>query len=185
MNFTTNKTKNIVLRFDETSFTYNLQPFELVYLKTQKLGNVINGTVNELVDNGTIKVNEDNTIELAKSNATINNFQLQVTSVLTELGTTYYPNLLRKLATKPIFWNIPNSMDAFRKYFNKSKKFGILFYTNFAILTLLVLLSFTRIVTGILRDKPVSQIVIATIVLVIITVVFTTTDKANFNNNNS
>ena len=166
------KLKNIVLRFDETSFTYNLQPFELVYLKTQKLGNVINGTVNELVDNGTIKVNEDNTIELAKSNATINNFQLQVTSVLTELGTTYYPNLLRKLATKPIFWNIPNSMDAFRKYFNKSKKFGILFYTNFAILTLLVLLSFTRIVTGILRDKPVSQIVIATIVLVIITVVF-------------
>lgn len=166
------KLKNIVSGFDETSFISNLQPFELVYLKTQKLSDVINGTVNELVDNGTIKVNENNSIELAKSNATINNSQLQVTSALTELGTTYYPNLLRKLATKPIFWNIPNSMDAFRKYFNKSKKFGRLFYTNFAILTLLILLSFTRIVTGVLRDKPVTQIVIATIVLVIITVIF-------------
>lgn len=166
------KLKNIVSNFDETSFIYNLQPFELVYLKTQKLSTVINGTVNELVDNETIKVNENNSIELAKSNATINSSQLQVTSVLTELGTIYYPNLLRKLATKPIFWNIPNSMDAFRKYFNKSKKFGFLFYTNFAILTLLVLLSFTRIVTGILREKPVAQIVIATIVLVFITVIF-------------
>lgn len=169
-----NKTKlrNIVAGFDETSFIYNLQPFELVYLKTQKLGNVINGTVNELVDNGTIQVNENNTIELARSNATINNSQFQVTSALTELGTTYYPTLLRKLATKPIFGNIPNSMDAFRKYFNKSKKFGLLFYINYAILTLLVLLSFTRVVTGILRDKPVAQILIATIVLVIIIVVF-------------
>lgn len=166
------KLKNIVSAFDETSFIFQLQPFELVYLKTQKLSTVINGTVNELVDNGTIKVNENNSIELAKSNATISNSQLQVTSALTELGTTHYPNLLRKLTTKPIFWNIPNSMDAFRKYFNKSKKFGLLYYTNFTILTLLVLLSFTRIVTGILRDKPVTQIVIATIVLVIITVVY-------------
>lgn len=166
------KLRNIVAGFDETSFIYNLQPFELVYLKTQKLGNVINGTVNELVDNGTIQVNENNTIELARSNATVNNSQFQVTSALTELGTTYYPTLLRKLATKPIFGNIPNSMDAFRKYFNKSKKFGLLFYINYAILTLLVLLSFTRVVTGILRDKPVAQILIATIVLVIIIVVF-------------
>ncbi len=166
------KLKNIVSGFDKTSFIFNLQPFELVYLKTQKLSTVINGTVNELVDNGTIKVNENNSIELDKSNATINNSQFQVTSALTELGTTYYPNLLRKLTMKPIFWNIPNSMDAFRKYFNKSKKFGFLFYTNFTILTLLVLLSFTRIVTGILRDTPLTQIVIATIALVIITVVF-------------
>jgi hypothetical protein len=166
------KLKNIVAGFDKTSFIYNLHPFELVYLKTQKLGNVINGTVNELVDNGTIKVNEDNTLELAKINAEINNSQIQVTSALTELGTTFYPTLLRKLATKPIFLNIPNSMDAFRKYFNKSKKFGFLFYTNFAILTLLVLISFTRIVTGILSDKPVFQIVIATIILVVVIVVF-------------
>lgn len=166
------KLKNIVAGFDETSFIFSLQPFELVYLKTQKLGNVINGTVNELVENGTIKVNDDNTIELAKSNSTISNSQLQVTSALTELGTTFYPTLLRKLATKPIFWNIPISMDAFRKYFNKSKKFGFLFYSNFAVLTLLLLLSFTRIVTGILRDKPVSQIAIATIILIIVTVLF-------------
>lgn len=166
------KLKNIISGFDKSSFVYNLHPFELVYLKTQKLSNVINGTVNELLDNGTIKVNSDNTIELAKSNATNNNTQLQVTSALSELGQSFYPSLLKKLSEKPIFWNIANSMDAFRKYFNKSKKFGYLFYTNFAVLTLLLLLSFTRIVTGVLRDKPVVQIVIATIVLAVIAIVF-------------
>jgi hypothetical protein len=164
--------KNIVSGFDQSSFVYNLQTFELVYLKTQKLSNVINGTVNELVDNGTIKVNSNNTIELAKSNATNNNTQLQVTLALSELGQTFYPSLLKKLGGKPIFWNIANSLDAFRKYFNKSKKFGYLFYTNFAILTLLLLLPFTRIVTGVLRDKPVIQIVMATIVLTVIIIVF-------------
>jgi len=166
------KLKTIVSAFDKTSFIYDLHPFELVYLKTQGLSNVINGTVNELVENGTIEVNSDNSIRLAKNNSTNNNSQLQVTSVLSELGITFYPTLLRKLGTKPIFWNIPNSMDAFRKYFNKSVKFGYLFYTNFAVLTLLVLLSFTRIVTGILRDKPVALIVISTIVLAIIIVLF-------------
>lgn len=164
--------KNIVSKFDETSFIYNLQPFELVYLQTQNLNNVINGTVNELVEIGTIKINENNTMELARSNSTTSYSQLQVISVLTELGITDYSGLLRNLVTKPIFWNIPNSMNAFRKYFNKSKKFGFLFYLNFIILTLLVLLSFTRIATGILRDKSVIQIVIATIVLVVVTVFF-------------
>lgn len=164
--------KKIVSGFDQSSFVYNLQPFELVYLKTQRLSNVINGTVNELVDNGTIKVNSDNSIELEKSNATNNNAQLQVISVLFELGNSFYPSLLKTLVGKPIFWNIANSMDAFRKYFNKSKKFGYLFYTNFSVLTLLLLLSFTRIVTGVLRDKPVVQIVIATIVLAIIAIGF-------------
>lgn len=166
------KFKTIVAGFDETSFIHELQPFELVYLKTQKLSDVINGTVNELFVNGAIKVNENNSIELAKSYATTNSSQLQVISVFTELGTTYYPNLLRNLATKPIFGNIPSSMDAFKKYFNKSQKFGNLFYTNFTILTLLVLLSFTRVVTGILRDKPIIQMVIATFILVAITVVY-------------
>lgn len=166
------KFKTIVASFDETSFIHKLQPFELVYLKTQKLSDVINGAVNELVVNGAIKVNENNSIELAKSYATTNNSHLQVISAMTELGTTYYPDLLRNLATKPIFSNIQNSMDAFGKYFNKSKKFGNLFYTNFTILTLLVLLSFTRVVTGILRDKPIIQMVIATFILAVITIVY-------------
>jgi hypothetical protein len=164
--FNNSKLNKIVSGFSKASFVYNLQPFELVFLETQRLANVINGTVNELVENGTIAINNNN-VELVKRAATINKEQLQVTTILSSLGSTYYPNLLKNLVIKPIFKNIPNSMDAFKKYFNKSKKFGFLFYTNFIILGVLLLLAFTRIVTGVLRDKPVFEIVVVTIALAI------------------
>jgi hypothetical protein len=167
-----NKLKEIVKSFNDNSFIYKLHPFELVYLKTQKLGNIINGTVNELIDNKTIIVNSDNTIELLKQNNTNSKEELQTTSVLSELGKTFYPNLLRQLANKPIFWNTANCMDAFKKYFNKSKKFGNLFYLNFGVLTILLMFGFIRLSSGILREKPVTQILVVTIVLIIITIVF-------------
>jgi hypothetical protein len=167
-----NKLKEIVKSFNDNSFIYKLQPFELVYLKTQKLGNIINGTVNELIDNKTIIVNSDNTIELLKQNNTNSKEELQTTSVLSELGKTFYPNLLRQLANKPIFWNTANCMDAFKKYFNKSKKFGNLFYLNFGVLTILLMFGFIRLSSGILREKPVTQILVVTIILIIITIFF-------------
>lgn len=168
--FNRSRLKNIVSEFDSSSFIYNLQPFEVIYLKTQKLSMVINGTVNELIDNGTIHINTNNTIEVSKKEIIENISHLQVVSVLSEYGTTYYPTLLKALLKKPIFWNILNSLDAFQKYFNKSKKFGNLFYLNFTVLSLLILISFTRTISGLLREKPVVYISIATILLIFITV---------------
>ena len=166
------KLRKIVSEFDPSSFVFHLQPYELVYLKTQQLAQVIHGEVSELVDRGIVKVNADNTLTLEKSNATTTNEQLQVTSVLHEMGTVYYPALLNQLLTKPIFWNYANAMDAFRKYFNKSKKFGRLYYTNFIVCAVLLLLSFTRIVTGVLREKPVPAITMVTFFLVAVIIVF-------------
>ena len=167
-----NKLKSIVKSFDNNSFIYKLQPFELVYLKTQKLGNVINGTVNVLIDNKTIIINPDNSIELIKTNTTNSREELQTTTVLSELGKTFYPNLLRQLVNKPIFWNTVNCMDAFKKYFNKSKRFGNLFYLNFGVLTILLMFGFIRMTSGILRERPITQILIATIILTIIIIAY-------------
>jgi hypothetical protein len=164
--------KQISNQFDKKSFIYNLQPLELVYLKTQKLSNVINGTLNELNDKETIQVNIDNTIELSKNGTTSSIEQLQTVNSLNTLGRTYYPTLLRQLATKPVFWNTANCMNAFKKYFNKSRKFGKLFYLNFGILSILLMLGFIRLTTGILRDKPVTQIVITVVVLTVLIIVY-------------
>lgn len=57
---------NIIKAIAADSFIYNLMPYELIYLKTQKLTSVINGFVNELIENKNIKVNLDNTIEVKK-----------------------------------------------------------------------------------------------------------------------
>ena len=164
--------ENIVDDFDKNSFIHNLQPMELVYLKSQKISEVINGTVNQLVVNGAIKINSDHSIEVDKTKPVACITQKQTVFTLVELGTTFYPNLLRELAAKPIFSMIPNCMDAFVKYFNKSRKFQSIFLVNFITLGLFILLAFTRIVTGTLRDKPVSEITLITCALVAFTLFF-------------
>jgi hypothetical protein len=164
--------KRIVSEFDKQSLIYNLQPYELVYLKTQKLSNVIKGVVNELIENSTIKVNSDNTLELVKTGEIKSIEQLQTIAVLNDLGKTFYPILSRQLAAKPIFWNVSNCMDAFKKYFNKSQKFGRLFYFNFGVLCFPLLLGLIRLTTGILRDKPVALMTILVIALSVLMIFY-------------
>lgn len=98
------KLKQIVSQFDKSSFIYELQPFELIYMKTRNILNLINGTVNELIKNGTIKINDDETVKLSKSVSVNNIEQLQVASILNEIGTTFYAKLARKLSSKFIFF---------------------------------------------------------------------------------
>jgi hypothetical protein len=164
--------RKLLLLSDNTSFIFNLEASELVYSNTQKLSDVINGFVNELIENGTIEVNHDKTVQLSEDIKPISVEHLQIVSALRELGKTYYPNLLIKLISKPIFSNTNGGIDAFRKYFNKSQKFGILFYSNFAVIALLIMFSFIRIVAGIYREKPVVQIVLVTLILTVIGVIF-------------
>lgn len=160
--------KRITRQFDKESFIYKLQPYEMIYLKTQKLSNVIHGVVNELIKNKTIAVLSNNTMELSKNAHAASTEQLQVTSMLSLLGRTVYSKLMYQLVRKPLFGNIANSMEAFKKYFNKSLKFGKLFYFNFGVLAILLLLAFTRLITGILRDKPIVFIAIMTVVLAVL-----------------
>ncbi len=158
--------KRITDAFDRESFIYNLQPSELIYLETNKLLHVIHGVVNELIQNKTILVLSNNTLELSKNREPEKSIeQLHVTSTLHLLGRTTYPKLVYQLIQKPIFRNIVDCMEAFKKHFLKSLKFGKLFYVNFGALALLLLLSFTRLITGLSRDKPVAFLVLIILVL--------------------
>ena len=157
------KLKQIVKRFDENSFIFNLEPFELVYLQSQNISNVVNGTLNELIENKTIRLDPDDQLSVEKQGDELSTAQAQVTALLSEHGPTPYQKLLRILSGKPVFWNVANAMDAFKKYVNKSKAFGQLFYINFGLLSLLLLAAIVRFLTGILRDRPVSYIGMAVI----------------------
>lgn len=130
------KLKNITKSFDKNSFLYQLQPFELIYLKSQKLNNVINGNINELIDNKTIVIKADYSLDLIKKENPATQEQIQITTVLSGFQKIFYPILFKQLINKPLFKNTANSMDAFKKYVNKSKKFGNLFYFNFGVLTI-------------------------------------------------
>ncbi|MFD2908076.1 glycine-rich domain-containing protein [Flavobacterium ardleyense] len=161
----------IAQAFDKKSFIFNLTPFELIYLKTQKTSNVIHGTVNELIANKTIHVNSDKSIELSAVQKITSDEQLQTVKSLQDINQTFYPTLSKLLLQKPIFGNISNCMDAFQKHCAKSQKFANLFYTNFSVLALLVMLGFLRATIGFSRDKAVTQIIFACIILTIIAVI--------------
>ncbi len=118
-------------RFSEDNFIHHLKPLELVYLKTQKLSNVIHGTINQLVEEGVIAVHDNFTLEHTLKLKVKNIEEHQVLDTLHKSGNVNYSTLLGQLLTKPIFGNVPNCLNAFKKYFTKSKAFGKLFYINF------------------------------------------------------
>lgn len=170
--FTMLKLKKIIDGFDKSAFVFNLKPTEVVFCQTQNITNCVHIIVNQLFGNEAIIKNSDNSIDLAKNSKIAGNEQQQVAISLSALGNTRYTNLFAELVNKPIFKNIVNCMDAFMKYFIKSKKFGTLFYANFIVLALLFLLCFTRLVTGVVREKPVVFIAIFTCLLLLVIIFY-------------
>jgi hypothetical protein len=160
--------QQIVNVFDKDSFMFKLHPHELVYLKTQNLTNVVNAVLNDLFVNQSITIKKDDKFEAVELGTVKSKEHLHAFATLKEMGKASYEMLLRKLIAKPVIKNTSNCMDAFKKYFIKSKKFGNLFYLNFIILSVVLMLGLIRMIIGMLRDKPVDFIAFALFVLLII-----------------
>ncbi|MBW7676702.1 hypothetical protein [Chryseobacterium chendengshani] len=151
--------------FDKNCFIFDLRPFELIYLKNMNISSIINGSVNELIGNGSIKINADKTISVNDVTIIKSREDRQIIASLEDLGKSSYSNFLNQLIPKPVFSNIVRSMDEVKKYFSRSKIFSHLFVLNFTLFLILIMFGLLRIVTGVLREKPVVQITLAVIVL--------------------
>jgi len=165
--YTKNRFKQIARDFDRQSFVYHLKPFELVYLERQKLAEVINGAISELIHAGVLNVNAHRRIYISKDVDNLSGEQLQVVSVLKDRGEVFYPELLGQLQTRAIFRNTAKSMDAFKWHFSQSKQFARLFYLNFTVFAALIMFPLIRLTTGVVRDKPIFEIALLTGFLVI------------------
>jgi hypothetical protein len=88
--------------------------------------NVINGSLNELIENNTLIVNGDDTVEMSGFGNTDSIEQLQIVNEVNNAEKISYSSLVYRLSTKPIFTNIANCIGALKKYITKSKKFGTL-----------------------------------------------------------
>ena len=162
----------VVKEIRPASFLADLHPFELVYMSSNKLSDVVNGVVNRLVDEHFIRVNSDRSLQKIKSENATSLEEYQVLQQLDKETRSFYPGLLSVLIKKPIFQNTSRCIDAFEKYFMKSKKFGRLFYINFGALSLLTLFGVIRLFTGLLRDKPVDVIGFELIILGMVSIMF-------------
>jgi hypothetical protein len=162
----------VVREVKPSSFLYDLDPLELVYLKTQDLANVVHGVVSPMIAANAVVVHEDATLSGNPEGPCKTVEAYQVLTTLEQTGRREYPPLVGILMRAPVIYNTSKCMDAFNKYFNKSKKFGWLFYVNFGLLSFLLMASLVRILTGLLRGKPVDLIVIFTVLLTALTIWF-------------
>lgn len=159
--------KQMVRRFRLEAFIYKLSPSEMVYLQAQSLESVITGLINDMTKAGKIQVDAKNQLEKVDGATATNLEEHQVLDVL-ESGPTSFFKLSEKLSAKPVFTNVMNSMNAFQKYFTKSKAFGNLFYLNFGVMGVIFLMGITRLAIGMMREKPVTLIGIILLVFFVI-----------------
>lgn len=160
------------LSFKEHTFIHKLSPLEVIYLQNQKLLPVVNAVVNSLINKGVIFILPDYKMKIERLEQVETIEQLQVINELTYLQQSFYSTLSTRLMNKAIFQRIERSMDAFKKYYIKSTKFAKLFYTNFVVLALLLMLALIRLITGLAHDKPIDIIFITVLILTAIIVSF-------------
>jgi hypothetical protein len=160
--------KEILLQANPESFVFDLQPVELVYLKSLKLYKAINAPINKLIVDHTIKIDKNQRMRLAAKRPPSNLEEYEIFLAFDKYcGSNTYPPLLSLLTKCPVFANISKSMDALKKYIIKSKAFGFVFYVNFTVLAMLLIVGVTRLTMGILRDKPTMYIFWAMIALTV------------------
>ncbi|MFY1047351.1 hypothetical protein [Chryseobacterium sp. GP-SGM7] len=163
--FNGRKFQKTINLFHQDSFVFDLNSYELIYLKNGNISSAINGSICELIDNGSIKINADKTISTCELTVIQSREQQQIMDLLNQLGKTSYSNFLAQLLLKPVFLNIAKSMNSLKKYVTRSKILSNLFVLNFIVFLSLIMFGFLRIATGILHEKPIFQISFIVILL--------------------
>lgn len=164
--------KSMIHKADKTSFLYQLTPSELIYLKTQDIAKVVHGFVDRLVVSKTIGIGTSYEMKLNKRRHDNSPEQMQVVTTLKELGRVHYPALLQQLVSKPVFTNTIGTIDQLKDYFKRSTQFGLTFYANFVVLSLLIMVGITRVMTGLAREKPTAMIAFLSAIVVLLSIVY-------------
>jgi hypothetical protein len=164
--------KGIFKDVDDNAFLYHLNAAELIYLKTQNLANVVHSIMNNLVLRDIVLINSDQGL-LKRNQITPHSFEeFQVLSAMPSEERIYYQDLQCQLVLKPIFLKLQHSMDALKKYVVKSHKFGRLFYMNFLIIAIPLMLSLSRLIIGLMRQKAVTHIGIMVFLVVCLSIYY-------------
>lgn len=170
--YTQNYLQKIVKSWPAYSFIYDLHPSELVYLQKQNLQHVIHGNINQLLQENRLSITSSNTLQIHSLRKSETVEELVITNFLHQTSTAFYSELLRHLTESPAFNTTANTIDNFKNHFRKSKAFGRLFTRSTIVLFLLILIAIVRVMTGLMRDKPVGQICLAVGILVFASYIF-------------
>ena len=152
--FNRNYFKNTLDAIKKEAFIFNLTPLELIFLQKKDLSYSIHGVINRLVEKQSFHIGRDFKLIKTRKAKADNLEEFQVIDTIEALGSTNYPTLLKHLVRKPVFANIENAMNSFKKYFNNTLVFRKVFILNFVVLSSIFLLGLLRFAIGIIREKP-------------------------------
>jgi uncharacterized protein (TIGR04222 family) len=147
-----------LLKNAEGTFLAELTPSEVLYLKEENKAHVIQHEMNELLRRDVISIHPEGRIKVIGGTP---NPPLEETIFLDKVKQPnghLYRILFLHLRSTPVYSNIKTTMEALKKYFLKSHVFARLFRLNFYVLAGVFMLG--RLVTGIVREKDVSVLVL-------------------------
>lgn len=171
--FNRNYLAKVLAKIDTDSFLFNLRPYEMVYLKTQKLLKVVNGVLNELVEKNRLLIGSDNQVQkLAGPSEGFSPEQQQVLLLLEENGPMSYPDLVKQLLNKPVFKIKQKTLSSVLQYVLQSKPFGFLLLINCSMYGMVFSWGIVRLVLGFQRDKPVLWLVLVLAIYAIAAIYF-------------
>ncbi|HLP14243.1 MAG TPA: hypothetical protein VK177_20090 [Flavobacteriales bacterium] len=149
-----------------------LHPMEVLYFKTQTISKVIHGYSSHLISRGKIHVTSFKNVMLPANQQASCSEEHVVMEAFEPSENKPYTNLVNKLKSKTVFQNIVQSIDKIREHIVNSKQFANLFYLNFIVLAALVLLTITRLETGIANHKALVYISIMSIGLITASIIY-------------
>ncbi|MBF4465811.1 hypothetical protein [Flavobacterium sp. LC2016-12] len=150
----------------------NLSPFELVFLQHNKLEFVIHGVVNNLISNKKIEVLGNNRLNLIDESLTDDKYENCVIEIMKEYEPMPYPQLFRIVARNPIYEQLEKAVSRIRKTIVDSQQFMQIIKIVLLVFGLLLSIGFSRIISGISRDKPVAFLVFTLFALLIVTRIY-------------
>jgi hypothetical protein len=148
----------------------NLSALELVFFKEDKLENVVHGVVNNLIQNKKIRILTNNRLELIDEEFGENQYENCVIEIMKEFKPMPYKQLCQAVMQKPIFEQLQKATYRIRERIIKSKEFAFVVIVVMITLGMFLTVIFSRFITGIWRDRPVTFLLFAIIPLVLISI---------------
>ncbi|GAL84820.1 hypothetical protein FBFL15_0778 [Sporocytophaga myxococcoides] len=166
------KQSEFLNKLPQYAFLKKLTPVELIYAENCDLSPFVDGIVSRMIEEDKINVSKKYRLKNKAKSVAENIYEFVVKETLKSHSRIKYNELLRLLKGRHVFSSIAGSMDAFQKYYIKSKFFGRLYYMNFAIISMVFMSGTVRLFTGISREKPVFWLVVFLIAYLILTIFF-------------
>lgn len=151
----------------------NLNASELIYIKTNRLRNVIHGYLNNLVVSRDLRIVSENSFEAEEEYEQHEQTEFNVImDVCNERTSWRYEYLLTNLEQKPIFLKVKNAVDIIKSTVSNSVSFKRQFFVNLLVLSIVSTVGLTRAFIGFTREKPIFFIVLINIVLIVISAIY-------------